>query len=76
MGTPATTTLGMKQPQMKEIASIIYELLKETKGAIDEKTGAPSKAKAHVSPQVLHRARERVADVLKEFPLYSELVID
>ncbi|HSX10566.1 MAG TPA: glycine hydroxymethyltransferase [Chlamydiales bacterium] len=76
MGTPATTTLGMKEPEMKEIASIIYELLKAARGSIDEKTGAPSKAKAHVPPPVLSRARERVADVLKEFPLYPELVID
>lgn len=76
MGTPATTTLGMKEAQMKEIASIIYELLKNGRGSIDEKTGAPSKAKAHVSQPVLDRARERVADILKEFPLYPELVID
>jgi glycine hydroxymethyltransferase len=75
MGTPATTTLGMKQPQMKEIASIIYELLKGAKANVDEK-GVVSKAKAHVAPQVLQRARERVADVLQEFPLYPELVID
>lgn len=76
IGTPATTTLGMKQPQMKEIASIIYELLKETKPAMDEKTGGPSKAKAHVPPQVMHQAQRRVADVLKDFPLYPELLID
>lgn len=76
MGTPATTTLGMKELQMKEIASIIYELLKHGRGSIDEKTGAPSKAKAHVSSPVLDRARERVADILKEFPLYPELVVD
>lgn len=76
MGTPATTTLGMKQPQMKEIASIIYDLLKETKAATDEKTGGPSRAKTHVSPQVMRRAQERVADVLKEFPLYPDVLID
>jgi glycine hydroxymethyltransferase len=76
MGTPATTTLGMKQPQMKEIASIIYDLLKETKAATDEKTGGPSKAKVHVSPGVMHRAQGRVADVLHGFPLYPELIID
>lgn len=76
MGTPAMTTLGMKQPQMKEIGAIIYELLKEAKPAMDEKTGHPSKAKAHVPPAAMHRAQARVADVLKDFPLYPELVID
>jgi glycine hydroxymethyltransferase len=70
MGTPATTTLGMKQAQMKEIASIIFDLLKEAK------TDANSKAKAQVPSQVMHRAQSRVADVLKEFPLYPELMID
>lgn len=70
MGTPAMTTLGMKEPQMKEIASIIYDLLKETKGEGD------SKAKVKVAPQVVQRAQERVADLLKDFPLYPDLIID
>ncbi|MBX7066707.1 MAG: glycine hydroxymethyltransferase [Parachlamydiales bacterium] len=76
MGTPALTTLGMKPAQMKEIASIIYDLLKETKPAVDPKTGGPSRAKTHVPPHVVARAQSRVADVLREFPLYPELVID
>lgn len=76
MGTPAMTTLGMKEPQMKEIGSIIYDLLKETRALNDEKTGAPSKAKTHVPPEVMQRAQARVTDVLKDFPLYPELIID
>jgi len=76
MGTPATTTLGMKQSEMKEISSIICDLLKEVKPAIDEKTGAPSKAKVLVAPSIMLRAQARVADVLKGFPLYPELIID
>lgn len=69
MGTPALTTLGMKPAQMKEIASIIYDLLKETKPG-------ETRAKTHVPAQVIARAQSRVADVLREFPLYPELVID
>lgn len=76
LGTAAITTLGMKPQQMKEIASIFYDVLKETKPAIDPKTGRPSRAKTHVPPQVLVRAQSRVSDVLREFPLYPELVID
>lgn len=68
MGTPATTTLGMKPEQMREIASIGYDLLKEAK--------PETKTKATVSPNKLKRAQERVATVLKDFPLYPELVID
>lgn len=76
MGTPAVTTLGLRQKEMKEIASIVISLLKEAKPAIDAKTGVPSRAAATVSPAVLHSAQQRVADLLRDFPLYPELVID
>lgn len=75
MGTPAVTTLGMKQAEMREIASIATELLKQAEPALDEKTGAPSKAKAKVPPAVLQRAQQRVADLLRHFPLYPELAL-
>jgi glycine hydroxymethyltransferase len=75
MGTPATTTLGMKPREMKEIASIAYDMLKEAEISTDEKTQKPSRAKATVPEQVMHRAQERVAEVLKHFPLYPELII-
>lgn len=68
IGTPATTSLGMKQPQMEEISSIIYELLKAARPA--------TKATAEVEPQAMRRAQERAAGVLKDFPLYPELSID
>ncbi len=76
LGTPATTTLGMKKAQMKEIASIIYDLLKGAKPVLDEKTGAPSRAKAQADNKNIRRAQERVAELLKDFPLYPELLID
>lgn len=76
MGTPAVTTLGMGPAQMKEMGDIVYELLKEARGIHDEKTSAPSRAKAYVPPATLQKAQHRVADVLKGFPLYPELVID
>jgi glycine hydroxymethyltransferase len=76
IGTPAVTTLGMKQPEMKEIASIIVSLLKEAKPSADEKTGGLSRAKAYVSSAVLNHAQERISDLLKHFPLYPELVIE
>ncbi len=75
IGTPATTTLGMKEDEMGEIGSIIYDLLKEAKTVIDEKTNLPSRAKARVPEPVMHRAQQRVAELLKGFPLYPELVL-
>ncbi len=76
MGTPATTTLGMGPKEMREIASILYEVLKETKPGEDPKTGGPSRSKTHVPPKVIQRAEARVADILREFPLYPEIYID
>jgi glycine hydroxymethyltransferase len=76
IGTPAVTTLGMKQKEMEEIATIAISLLKEAKPSADEKTGAPSRAKAYVPPKALAQAEQRVLDILKHFPLYPELVIE
>lgn len=76
LGTPATTTLGMKQPEMKEIASILVDLLRHVKPEIVAKTGAPSRAKVEIQGEALARARGKVADLLKAFPLYPELFID
>jgi glycine hydroxymethyltransferase len=76
LGTPATTTLGMKQEEMREIASIIVDLLKGAKAQIDPKTNQPSRAKADVDPNVLKGAERRVDELLKCFVLYPELVID
>ena len=76
IGTPAVTTLGMKTEEMKEMASIIYDLLKEAKIETVEKTGLPSKSAAMVDGPVMQRAQKRVAEILERFPLYPELVID
>ena len=76
MGTAATTTLGMGSSEMKEIAEITYDLLSHAKPLIDPKTKQPSKAKAFVGDVVLQRAQEKVADLLKKFPLYPELHVD
>lgn len=76
VGTPASTTLGMGPNEMKEIGEVIVDILKHTKPAIVQKTGQPSKANAITEPQVLQRCQQRIASLLKAFPLYPELVID
>jgi glycine hydroxymethyltransferase len=68
VGTPAMTTLGMREKEMREIASIIIDLLKEATPT--------EKAKAHVPAPVLARAQNRVRELMKHFPLYPELVIE
>jgi glycine hydroxymethyltransferase len=76
IGTPAVTTLGMKTEEMREMASIIYDLLKEARPEMVEKTGLPSKSLAGVEESIMHRSQKRVAELLEKFPLYPELIIN
>jgi glycine hydroxymethyltransferase len=76
IGTPAITTLGMKEEEMKKIASIIFNVLKGSVPKIVEKTKKPSKARAFVDEKVLEKAKEEVKELLDGFKLYKELVID
>lgn len=75
IGTPALTTLGMGKEEMKTIAQIIADVLKNTKPET-LKTGGLSKAQAVVDPKVQERAKEAVKELLSRFPLYPELEIE
>ena len=76
VGTPALTTLGMKEIEMEHIADLIVDLLKATKAAISEKSNELSRAKVHIDPHALAAIKKRVAELLSAFPLYPELVMD
>lgn len=73
IGTPATTTLGMKETEMGQIAQWIVELLQSTKPAQDEK--GPSRSKVEIDPKVLTRVKQGVTALLDAYPLYPEIVI-
>ncbi|HOJ79198.1 MAG TPA: glycine hydroxymethyltransferase [Bacillota bacterium] len=76
IGTPAVTTLGMGQAEMKEIAAIIKLVLANTKPAIietGENAGQPSKAKYVIAPEAKNEAKSRVKQLLDRFPVYPEL---
>ena len=79
LGTPAVTTLGMGEAEMKEIASIIATVLRNahpvklTKG---EKAGQLSRNRAKAPSEVVEDARRRVASLLADHPLYPELDLD
>ncbi len=75
MGTPAITTLGMKEKEMEEIAEWVVDLLQATKPALAE-NGEKSRAKVDIDPAVCSRVRGKVAELLGRFPLYPELVLD
>lgn len=70
MGTPAMTTLGMGKKEMKEIALLISQILKQTK---PEGSG---KARGITDPKVVAKVKERVRSLLDQYPLYPEIDID
>jgi glycine hydroxymethyltransferase len=68
LGTPAVTTLGMKEKEMEKIAALIVELLLATRPA-----AAGERSLVAIEPTVLHSVRSRVGELLSAFPLYPEL---
>lgn len=79
IGTPAVTTLGMGEPQMKEIADIITLVLKNTRPAKITKgpqAGSLSKAKVVIDPKAKQEALDRVHKLLGSFLLYEDLDLD
>jgi glycine hydroxymethyltransferase len=73
VGTPAVTTLGMGEKEMQEISSILKLAIANTKPEFSEKENGPSKAKYILAPAAKAEARERVAKLLKNYPVYPEL---
>lgn len=76
IGTPALTTLGMKENEFKVIAKVIYKLLKHTKPAISEKSGQLSKVEIDIDENILNSSKQKVHQLLKAHPLYPEIQID
>lgn len=75
LGTPALTSLGMGPSEMKEVATLIVDVLTHTKPALASKTGLPSKANGITEASVLQRSREKVTELLAKFPLYPEIEV-
>jgi glycine hydroxymethyltransferase len=76
LGTPAVTTLDMKEAEMREIASIIRLVLANTKPesiASGANAGRPSKAKYAIDPTKKESARTAVGGLCTRFPVYPEL---
>jgi glycine hydroxymethyltransferase len=79
IGTPAVTTLGMGQEEMKEIASILKLVLSNAEPRILSKgknAGKPSKVKYEIDDSVVQQAKKRVGDLLAGYQVYPELDLD
>ena len=79
IGTPAITTLGMKEEEMKEVAAIIKLVLENTKPTIitkGERSGEQSLARAVTTKEARDEARKRVQALLDRFVLYPELDLE
>ena len=76
IGTPAITTLGMKEQEMEEIADCMVLVLKTTKSLPSDKPGEKFPSKVKTDPEVIQEIQRRKNDLLARFPLYPELVID
>lgn len=74
IGTPALTSLGMGELEMKEIGLCINDILSATKPKVTEK--GKSLSEVEIDKKVLDRVKIRVSDLLRRYPLYPELVID
>lgn len=76
IGTPALTSLGMGKEQMKELGSIMIQILKATKASWNAKKNIPSKAKFELDSKIKEKSKKQVIDILKDFPLYPEIIIE
>lgn len=74
LGTPATTTLGMGISEMESIADVISNLLQSTQ-ATTTKSGASSKAKYEIEETFLAHAKQKIRNILDNFPLYPEITL-
>ena len=75
-GTPAVTTLGMKEADMQEIAEIVYIVLSASEAETITKgknAGQKSKVRYKVKEGVKEELGKRIDALLSRYPVYPEL---
>lgn len=72
LGTPAVTTIGLSEAEMKEIAAIVKLVLAHTEPTTTS-AGKMSRAKYRLAAAALREAKGRVKALLDRFPVYPEL---
>lgn len=72
IGTPALTTLGMKESEMIHVASYIAEALHHTQ-AVQAPSGSVSKTLASIEENRKKRLHSAVKELISQFPLYPQI---
>ena len=75
LGTPALTSLGMKEAEMKQVAGVMARVLKSTEAALT-KSGEKSKNKYKLDEAVQKAAHDEVKALLNKFVLYPEIDLE
>jgi glycine hydroxymethyltransferase len=76
IGTPALTTLGMKEKEMDQIAEMMVTLLKGARLVPFQDESERKKAAPEVDATLLHETQLQVKKLLHQFPLYPEIDIE
>ncbi len=76
LGTAALTSLGMGIEEMKRLGTLITEILRNTKPAWNASKNKESLAKYELDPKMKERFHIQTIDLLKDFPLYPEIIVD
>lgn len=71
-GTPALTTRGFTEDDLREVGTLIDQVLRATKVATTA-SGAPSKVKYELDPSVRDSVLARAAELVGAHPLYPEI---
>ena len=74
LGTPAVTTLGMAEAEMREIARLVKMVLAGVRPEM--KDGKPSKARYVLEERVKEEVKSRVKALLSRYPVYPELDLE
>ena len=76
LGTPAVTTLGMDNDDMREVADVVAEVLHAMSAGVvasGPNKGKPSRVEFRLDEAVADAGRSRVTDLLARHPLYPEI---
>ncbi len=74
LGTPALTSLGMREEEMEIIAEDILEpLLRGTKAKKGEMK--PSKVEVEIDPAVKKSAQKKTQQLMQKYPVYPEIIL-